>query len=454
MLRSAVSKQQCFSGENEEDGVAAQQYSSALQEIKAGNYSIELKKTDIVSKSIDDLVSSLREEGIAELDRMVNISIEINETAILSAHMMSHLSQIDDETKAVATAAEEMVSSIQTIGTFSENIVRQARHANDTVATGAQSSAEAEARMTQITISVKDGVQKVDTLSRFSEKIGDISLEIKKIADQTNLLALNATIEAARSGEAGKGFAVVANEVKQLSSQTRKATDEISTIIEQLQGEVSSVRQSMDETSDAVASGQEAIQELSSDIKNIQEQFTTIHHSSEEISSILMEQSDAAQEVAENIAHVADRSVQSRSDIEKIAMAMDSVETFISQHIAKLAELNLPGKVIKLAKSDHVIWKKRLANMMSGRLGLRVDELADHHNCRLGKWYDAVQDPKYKNDPVFKSLVEPHKLVHAHGIKAVEHYNNNDLTAALAEIEMVEKSSKEVLAILETLDKA
>ena len=74
------------------------------------------------------------------------------------------------------------------------------------------------------------------TLSAASADIGKVVQLIQAIAEQTNLLALNATIEAARAGEAGKGFAVVASEVKQLATQTSKATEEISGRIHAVQG--------------------------------------------------------------------------------------------------------------------------------------------------------------------------------------------------------------------------
>jgi len=74
----------------------------------------------------------------------------------------------------------------------------------------------------------------LNTLRAEIEKVASVAQEIDAIAKQTNLLALNATIEAARAGDAGKGFAVVAGEVKQLSGQTSKATDQIGSTLQAL----------------------------------------------------------------------------------------------------------------------------------------------------------------------------------------------------------------------------
>ena len=77
--------------------------------------------------------------------------------------------------------------------------------------------------------------QQVRSLAEAASKIGEVAELINDIADQTNLLTLNATIEAARAGDAGKGFAIVAGEVKNLASQTAKATKDIAVQIAAIQ---------------------------------------------------------------------------------------------------------------------------------------------------------------------------------------------------------------------------
>ncbi|MDJ0684305.1 MAG: methyl-accepting chemotaxis protein [Alphaproteobacteria bacterium] len=80
--------------------------------------------------------------------------------------------------------------------------------------------------------------REVEELSQEIDRVGSFAQNIDKIAKQTNLLALNATIEAARAGDAGKGFAVVAGEVKTLSSETARATQEISEVVDGLRSRI------------------------------------------------------------------------------------------------------------------------------------------------------------------------------------------------------------------------
>lgn len=109
-------------------------------------------------------------------------------------------------------------------------------------------------------------VQEVD---RTSADISSIVNTITEIASQTNLLALNASIESARAGEAGKGFAVVAEEIRKLSEQTSKATEDIKSKIEAIQGISQNAVAEISESLKIVDQNAEAAQETKVIFDNI-----------------------------------------------------------------------------------------------------------------------------------------------------------------------------------------
>ena len=141
-----------------------------------------------------------------------------------TAFLVSQALQRIQETNRVASAGSELVTSIEE----AERNVLQATSVADQATTLAREANEA-----------------VDRLGRSSTQIGDVVKVINSIAGQTNLLALNATIEAARAGNAGKGFAVVAGEVKELAQGTARATDDVARLVNAIQGDASSVVESL-----------------------------------------------------------------------------------------------------------------------------------------------------------------------------------------------------------------
>lgn len=423
-----------------------------IDELIKGNYEVTFEQDSETMKEIGALLQKLKSSTIEELDRCVALSIQTNETAILSARMYLNLSKVDDKIQANAAAIEEMEASIASINHKSNEINGRATEMN--AATEIISSAVdvAFSQMERINSAVSETLTKFENLSQLISKISSISESIKEISFKTNLLSLNASVEAARAGDAGRGFAVVAQEVRSLATSSATFTKEIESIVHQINSEMIAVKSSIGQTKEASDDGSNSINQVFDKTKEITNGITAIAEQIHDISYAIHEQEEASNNISLGIQEIASNVSQNVQGVERLVLSMDKIEKLISAQIAKLAEFNVQGKVVRLAQSDHVIWKKRLANMVVGVEGLKSDELADHHSCRLGKWYDKCVDATYSNNENFKQLLEPHRLVHLHGKKAVDLYNAGNLAGALDEIKLVEEASKEVLKHLKALE--
>jgi len=400
---------------------------------------------------IKDVANSQQQRGLNNLKGNVSISVLLNEAVTSSAEMIRDTREVDKRSQAISAAAEEMVASVNEISRNTESAAEESRQARTTADQGILAAERAEETMEKISVAVGSAGSQVQSLAEASEQIGQIVGQIDDIARQTNLLALNATIEAARAGEAGKGFAVVASEVKNLSNQTTRATEDIRARIDNLRSEMDGIVSSMEQGAAAVEDGRQVIADAGQEMRDMSSQVIGISGKMDEVAGILGQQTTASDEVAVGISTIAEMTSNNVHQIETIVDLLAAADEELLVVLDELLSMQIPDMTVYRAKSDHVIWKKKLAEMVVGRTRLNPDELADQHSCRLGKWYDKISDPAILNNQAFVAMKEPHKAVHQHGIEAARLYNNGDLDGALSEIEQVGIHSKDVLRLLEEL---
>ncbi len=402
-------------------------------------------------EAVHRLAGAFAERASKDLDATVELCIHSNESSISGARLITASVDQSARCQSLAAASVELVASVNTISATSSSAASEAAATRRFVDESVVAVRHTLDTMKEIARSVNNTSATVSELSAASAEIGSIVGTIDAIANQTNLLALNATIEAARAGEFGKGFAVVAAEVKNLSQQTTKATEDIKGRIERLQSEMTKIVEAMASGAKAAELGMKEMSELAGKIAHAGERTTLVSTKMDEISGILTEQNAAADEVAKGITEIADLAAANVEEVKSLADIMGKTDAGIFRLLNELAHLSIDDKVIRLAKADHVIWKKRLVDMSVGRIALRPDELSDHRNCRLGKWYYAEGASRYGDNPVFRHLEQPHAAVHHHGKEAARLFGVGKLHEALAEIEKVEAASVEVLADLDKL---
>lgn len=220
------------------------------------------------------------------------------------------VAQVSHETSAnvqsVASATEEMASSVGEIGRQVQN---SNRIANDAVA---------QAQLTDA---------RITELSRAAERIGDVTKLITTIAEQTNMLALNATIEAARAGEAGRGFAVVAQEVKALAGQTAKATSEISSQIAEIQV---------------------ATQESVAAMKQIGGTIARVSEIAASIAAAVEEQGAATNEIARNVQQAAEGTTQLATNIAEVSRGTEDAGSASTEVLSSARLLTSESHRLKL----------------------------------------------------------------------------------------------------------
>lgn len=263
-----------------------------------------------------DTVRRVSEELVTHFDGangyVKTLDEALNQSNLSMKDISSNIENTALEMQNQSQMCQDIEHSTQRAKTQTDTMVQASTEALEEVALGAESMDKLHSHAQAVKHDNEKTVKYVETLNERAKAVQNILSTIATISTQTHLLALNASIEAARAGEAGRGFAVVANEIGNLASQTKSATDDIEAILIELSEDVgqvtTSIKQSVEKVEeqnslieetkgkfDAIDSGVNQLMNIINDFKGVIENIT---QSSVVISDGITELSANSEEVA------------------------------------------------------------------------------------------------------------------------------------------------------------
>jgi len=209
-----------------------------------------------------------------------------------------------EETEQVATAMNQMTATVHDVARNAEEAAQAAQTADEKVDSGQRVVRQSLQRIELLATSSTGASASIESLSAEIQHIGTVLSVIKSVAEQTNLLALNAAIEAARAGEQGRGFAVVADEVRALAKRTQQSTEEIERLVGTLRSAAQTSVQQIQQSGELVKLAVSDALETESALGSIASAVSLIQQMNQQIAAAAEEQSSVAEEINRSVTSI------------------------------------------------------------------------------------------------------------------------------------------------------
>ncbi|RMU44382.1 hypothetical protein ALP29_03812 [Pseudomonas syringae pv. avii] len=250
-----------------------------------------------MGNSLSQMVSGLQ-AGIEQLASSAHSLSSVTEQTT------AEVSNQKDETEQVATAMNQMTATVHDVARNAEQAAQAAQTADAKVDSGQQVVRMSLQRIELLATSSNSASASIESLSAQIQNIGTVLSVIQSVAEQTNLLALNAAIEAARAGEQGRGFAVVADEVRALAKRTQQSTEEIERLVSTLRSAAQSSVQQIQQSGELVQLAVSDALETEGALGSIAAAVSLIQQMNQQIAAAAEEQSSVAEEINRSVTSI------------------------------------------------------------------------------------------------------------------------------------------------------
>jgi len=336
-----------------------------LGSVAAGDFSQNVTEGELRDKSefgiLSNAVDQMNRNVRTLIKQLVNTSQQLaaaSEQLTASAEQSAQASeQVAESIKDVAEGAEkqlqlavttnhiveEMAKGIHQVTVNTEDAVQSAEKTATAASEGRNAVQKTAGQMGVIDQKTQDTAQVISDLEDKSQQIGKIVQLISSIAGQTNLLALNAAIEAARAGSAGRGFAVVADEVRKLAEQSAQATEDISSLIGEVQKKTQAAVSFMNESKREVQVGSELVTQAGQNFGEIMEKITGIVDEINAISAAAEQLAGGTDDVVNAVGKIGEETKKTAEETENISAATEEQSASMqeiasaSTHLAQMA---------------------------------------------------------------------------------------------------------------------